>query len=717
LQIEHVDQHYIQVTGASLSDEPTRVLKQGDTFAIFDRHGDAGAGNRPEQGIFHGGTRFLSNLLLRVEEARPLVLSSAVRSDNVLLSIDLTNPDISRRGHVAIERGTLHFYRTKFLWQAVCYERLHVRNYGQELVEVTLGLRADADFADIFEVRGHRRPRRGDMHFGRRSDGMAIVYEGLDEVIRSMRLRCTPAPEWISGHEMFFRLRLPPKEETEFVFTVSCEVEENAPVPLQFEPALECATGAMREKAGKASLSSTSQTFNNWWDRSDTDLDLMITNTPQGPYPYAGVPWFSTPFGRDGIITALETLWIHPELAKGVLAFLAKTQASAVIPEQDAEPGKILHESRIGEMAALREVPFGRYYGSIDSTPLFLMLAGEYFRRTADLEFLQTIWSNVERALEWIDNYGDMDGDGFVEYYRRSSTGLVQQGWKDSHDSIFHAGGALVEGPVALCEVQGYVYAAKLGVADVALALGRRNQADLLREQAERLRQRFEEAFWCESLSTYALALDGKKHRCEVVTSNAGHCLFTRIASPERAARLVDKLLSEECFSGWGIRTLGTSEVRYNPMSYHNGSVWPHDNALIARGFSYYDMPASAAMVLRALMDAAAMLDLNRMPELFCGFVRRKGKAPTLYPVACAPQAWSAAAVHLLIQACLGLTIDAVKNCARFSHPFLPHPIHSLRIRGLQVGQTTAELVVHRKNGSVEIETERQEGPLSLLVT
>jgi len=707
------------VASSSLTEEHVEVLKHGDTFGLFDRYGDIHSLRTGSQGLYHEGTRFLSLFELTLNGERPLLLSSTVKENNVLLNVDLMNPDLTHEGQVAVTRGALHVSRTRFLWQGRCFERLRIHNYSLLPIPVRLSISVDADFADLFEVRGTQRNRRGRrVETVTSKDGILLGYEGLDRVDRWVTVRCAPAPTTVHPGEILCDTLLPAGEVVQWELTISCHIGRRSRGDLSYDRALVAVERALHSaKADDCLIVTSNEQLNVWLNRSLADLHMMVTDTSDGPYPYAGVPWFSTPFGRDGIIAAFEFLWVNPTIARGVLAFLAATQAREVVPEQDAEIGKILHETRKGEMAALNEIPFGRYYGSIDATPLFIMLAGAYYERTGDQAFIVQIWSNIERALQWIDHTGDLDGDGFVEYSRRSEDGLVHQGWKDSQDAVFHADGRSAEGPIALCDVQGYVFAAKRRAAQLAFALGDTEQAERLLKQADKLRTQFERRFWCNDLSSYALALDGSKQPCRVKTSNAGHCLWTGIADYKHGMRTAKTLVGVDMFNGWGVRTVAASEVRYNPMAYHNGSVWPHDNALIAAGMASYGFKQGALKILSGLFDASQFLELHRLPELFCGFSRRSGEGPTLYPVACSPQTWSSVAVFLLLQSCLGLRIDAPHACLTFSQPVLPPFLEHIEIRNLRIGDATVDLSLAGHAKDVGINILRREGRVEIVVT
>ena len=686
---------------------------------MFDPHGDIIAANGSSDGIYHHDTRYLSSLELNLNGAPMLLLSSNVQEDNAVLTVDLANPRLVLRGGFTLQGELIHVNRLKYVWESACYERLLVHNFDTRTHTVTLGIQFGADFADLFEVRGQKRAQRGQVSAERRSDSLvALQYVGLDGVERVTSLAFEPTPTYLDSATARFQPQLGPGQGIRVVLRIACDQrrQKNA-VGRRFYSSLRSARRALRTSSGRAtSLDSSNSLFNEMARRSVADLYMLLTDTEYGPYPFAGIPWFSTPFGRDGLLTALFTLWIDPMIAKGVLRFLAATQATDIDPERDAEPGKILHEMRDGEMAHLREVPFARYYGSIDATPLFVMLAGEYFKRTGDLQTVRELWPHIEAALYWIDNYGDPDGDGFVEYQRKNADGLINQGWKDSHDAIFHEDGRIAEGPIALCEVQAYVYAAKRHAAALALTLNHSVAAAVLAQQAEILRERFEVAFWCDDLSTYALALDGAKKPCRVIASNAGHALFGEIADASRARRVAETLLGTGCFSGWGVRTVARSAARYNPMSYHNGSVWPHDNALIALGLARYGLKSGVLKIFKGLFEAAGYMDLRRLPELFCGFAWRRLTAPTLYPVACAPQAWASATVFALLQACLGLGFDQGADGIRFDRPGLPDFLDQLHLRGVSTKDGVADVLLRRYGADVAVNITRRQGNVPIMI-
>jgi glycogen debranching enzyme len=741
-----VDQYYVLATSVPADREP-RVLKQGETFAVFDAHGDinylshqyAGAmfnsggeiptsGELPEAGVFHRGTRYLSYLEFDLHaDRRPLLLNSTLRDDNGLLKVDLTNTDLELPDVGFVKKGTICLHREKLLLDARCVETFSFHNYGPRDITFDASIKFAADFADIFEVRGLKRERRGKTFSPvMRKDELIMGYEGRDGVSRETRIHLDFPNfnfELWPGMSDFALLKgpitVPRRGQVEFQLSVLFQEEG------EFLERVRYRTSASRVLAdhtlGRSRycrVLSSNEELNGWVNRSTDDLVMMSTVTDEGQiYPYAGIPWFCAPFGRDGLITALECLWVNPSLAKGVLIYLAQTQAVEHVALKDSSPGKIIHEARRGEMANLGEVPFGRYYGSVDSTPLFILLAGAYHKRSHDPETLSKIWPAVERSLNWLDRYGDIDGDGFIEYQRESPSGLRQQGWKDSHDSVFHADDSEAEGAIALCEVQGYAYAAFLEGAFLADVVGHSDWAKDLRHKAKLLKDQFDTSFWLEDLETFALALDGEKRACRVASSNAGQCLFTGIVKPERIAPLVRTLMRPESFCGWGIRTISSEAIRFNPMSYHNGSVWPHDSALIAWGLAKNSFKDEADKIFSGLFRADTYMELRRMPEVFCGFERRDGEAPTLYPHACSPQSWSAASVFLLLKALLGLEIDATKKQILFYYPSLPASVEWIKFEGLKVGDCEVNLHIQRySNADIGIQILSRTGDVAIIV-
>jgi glycogen debranching enzyme len=716
--IKFKNQYYI-LASSSLADDRTMVLKHGDCFGVFDRYGDIHPIGQGAQGLYHGGTRYVSKMELLINGKRPLILSSGLKEENELLTADLSNPDLLKGEIITVEKGTLHIHRTKFMWKNVTYESIRLCNFGVEPLDFKLCITFSADFKDIFEIRGINRSGAGKrLKTKNTEDELLMRYKGLDDITRRTRIKFEPAPTSIRKSQIVeYDISMFPKACDYIGIGISFEQDDDKPEIMDHDEAYrELLKYINNIKYDSSDIYSSNEQFNEWLVRSKSDMATMVTETKHGLYPYAGVPWYSTPFGRDGIITAWESLWIDPELTKGVLKYLAQTQAKELNDFQDAEPGKIFHEKRSGEMAELGEIPFKMYYGTIDATPLFIGLAGAYYERTSDLDTIREIWPNIEAALEWIDKYGDLDGDGFVEYAKKSEKGLINQGWKDSHDSIFHDDGNIAIGPIALCEVQGYVYDAKIKAALLATELGYFEKAAELNYQAEELKKNFASAFWSEEKKTFLLALDGNKKPCNISTSNAGHCLFSGIAKYEHAESIAETLLEEKMFTGWGIRTVALDEARYNPMSYHNGSIWPHDNAMIAYGLSLYGFKEEVHKIIEGLFDVTTFVEAQRLPELFCGFEKRKNEGPTAYPVACSPQAWAVASVYLLLQACLGIKIVAKDNTIYFYNPSLPDFLNEITITNLKVNNSNVVLQVRKNINEISVNVLHREGDVKVEV-
>lgn len=678
------------------------ALKDRDTFIVADALGDiAGQGD----GLFHDDTRLLSRFRLLLGNQPPSLLSAAISRDNVYFTSHCSNQNLPIPGGPVAPPGVLHVERKRFLWQDRLYERIKLVNYSRDEVIVPLVVEFAADFHDMFEVRGLRRPRQGDRQ-PPQFDGRSIRfgYMGLDGKERASVISFSDPPGRLTETRAEFMYPLRPEGHLELYIEVGLH---SGPPPSRERFAVEAARARLDMRARRrhgARIKSSGRLFNEWLEKSRADLALLTSLMETGPYPYAGIPWFSTAFGRDAIITAWQILWFEPSLAKGVLTYLAAHQAEEVSAFRDSAPGKIMHETRRGEMAALGEIPFGRYYGGVDTTPLFVCLAGAYAERTGDMALIDQLWPHLERALHWIEAYGDSDGDGFIDYARGQESGLANQGWKDSHDSIFHADGRFPNGPIALIEVQGYAYGAYNAMAKLAKRRGDAERAERWAEKAEHLRSEVERRFWMEDQGFYAIAIDGESKPCEVKSSNPGHLLLVGLPSEDRARALTNRLLSTEFASGWGVRTLALGEARYNPMSYHNGSVWPHDTAICAMGMSLYGERDGVVQLTAALFETAANFEM-RLPELFCGFARNAGEPPVAYPVACLPQAWAAGSVFMTLQACLGLSVDGVAGEIVIADPHLPIGIDRLRVDGLRVGDEKITLMFERSGERVLVTT------------
>ncbi|WP_426040361.1 glycogen debranching N-terminal domain-containing protein [Brevundimonas sp. TWP2-3-4b1] len=712
------DGYSVQQTAAESAEtgglDTLQALKDGDTFLVADNWGDLRGG---ADGLFDRDTRILSRFVMTVGLARPSRLSSGVSRDNVFFTAHTTNRPLPPMGGRSAPAGVLHIERRRFVWDRRLFERVRMVNHGIEDVLLPLAFEFGADFADIFQVRGTLREKRGAGEVPT-TDGRRVTfrYTGLDAVVRTSCLAFSEPPARLNGSRAEFMLSLPMGKELDLYIECGPEMCLTPDAQRWRENAVQARLAMRRRRRRGASLRGPrSPRFNAWLDQSRSDIALLTTDLPTGPYPYAGTPWFSTPFGRDGIISAWQMLWLDPSLAKGVLTYLAARQATEVSPFQDSQPGKIMHETRGGEMSALGEVPFGLYYGGVDTTCLFVALAGAWFRRTGDQETIRALWPNLVAATEWMRDYGDSNGDGLIDYARAAETGLSNQGWKDSEDSIFHSDGRFPKGPIALLEVQGYAFAAWRAMADLGALLGDA-RAPAWNQQAEEVRLLVEDRFWMEDEQFYAIALDGDGNPCEAIGSNAGHLMFTGLPSPARAAAVTKRLLGAEFRSGWGLRTLARGQARFNPMSYHNGSVWPHDTSLGVAGMARYGERDAVGMILGEIYAAASHFQM-RLPELFCGFEREPGEGPIAYPVACLPQAWAAGSVFLMLQASLGVSIDALTKTVTIDAPTLPAGIERLTVSRLQVGDAVLDLAFERLGDQVVVMPRNRVGEVRIVTT
>jgi glycogen debranching enzyme len=689
------------------------VIREQDMFLLTDTSGNVPPDDPSGFGLYHLDTRHLSVYDFSFADARPVVLLSTAElgfSEEQML----TNPAMPCLQGRILPRGTIEARRQRVM-EDVLEETLSVTNYNIFPIEIDVVYTLDADFADIFEVRGSKRKKRGQILPPRIEDGtMIFAYEGLDGHRRETLISFSQPPFSTNEGRVTFRLSLGHRESTTIRLLVATDGRSKAARGMERLVAIPSRYRQWMESS--AQVGTNNEFFNALLERSFTDLRMLWNQEDDGGYLAAGTPWYDTLFGRDSAIASVQMLAYKPEIARHSLKMLARWQGKKSHAWQDEEPGKILHEWRQDEMTAAGELPFSPYYGSVDSTPLFLLLAGEYYAWTADLEVLRELEPNLRAALHWIDALADIDGDGYIEYKARSAAGLVNQGWKDSPDAITNADGTLAKPPIALVEVQGYVYAAKKKLAPVFAALGDQELAQQLSRQAAQLKRRFNRDFWLEESNFLALALDGDNHQVATITSNPGHALWAGIVQRRLAEPVVDVLMRNDMFSGWGIRTLSAASNRFNPLGYHLGTVWPHDNSIIAMGFKKYGFEDELNEVATALFDAARSFPYYRLPELYAGSARSIQHTPVPYPVACRPQAWAAGSFPLILQAILGLAPSAPQGELLIVRPRLPYWLDNVQVRNLRVGRGSADLLFSRRGARTRVEVLTVRGRLNVSV-
>ncbi len=673
------------------------VLARGNAFCVTNQRGDIAPARARDLGLFHDDTRHLSFLELHVSGGPPLVLSSET-AGAASSQVDLTLTDREFGGFLDDPQNFLHIRRKQILDRTLA-EQLTLTNHLRRPVELWLELRMGADFADVFEVRGVRRARRGrllppELH----ADRIIFGYDGLDGRRYRTVVRLQPEPASVLASGPRWELRLLPGEATIVeVLIEPCFGDDPDPPSVAFadkRQRLRAEHGEFLAAATRVSCSNVA--FDTALKHDLEDIDALRLRLDCGDGKArgilgAGIPWFAAPFGRDSIITSLELLSVAPSLAVETLRTLACYQGRVDDAWREEEPGKIMHELRRGELARAGEIPHSPYYGTIDATPLWLVLFGESWRWLADRALVDELMPNAERALEWIERRLQR-GHGWVRYQRTHDKGLENQGWKDSRDGVSFPDGRIAPPPIALVEVQGYVVGALDAMAMLPRVVGNERRADQLVVQADALRRRIHEEFWVRETGYYALAIDGEGRQVPTITSNPGHLLFTDGVARDRAARIIDVLLGDGMFNGWGVRTLARGQAVFNPLSYHNGSVWPHDNAIIALGAARHGRADAALRILEGLYHAALHFKRGRLPELFCGLGRGEGDFLVHYPVSCSPQAWASGAFFLLLQACLGLQPDAAQRRLTIRDPHLPAFLDKVDLHDLRVGDARVTL-------------------------
>lgn len=694
------------------------VIKNNDVFLLTDKSGNIPENHYYGLGLYTKDTRFLSKLDVRINGEEPILLYSDA-SENNMAKILLTNPHMEDENGLILWRESVEIERTRFIHNEVLYETIRVKNYYPKPISFMVSIHMDVDFLDMFIIRGFQAGNTGKRTGQNVTDhSLTYHYVGTDEVKRSTKITWDKDVKKITEcGDLTFEFNLLHEEEDGFTIRIEPqigELSEKVILPQCIaQKQLEQSNMLWYEKITK--VKTDHEQLQRLIDRGVGDLRILLTDLGHGQFPVAGLPWFGVPFGRDSLIAALQMLPLYPIIAKGTLLTLASKQGTKMNPACDEQPGKIMHELRFGELTETGQIPFGPYYGTIDATPLFLVLLTEYVKWTGDIEIVERLKENIESALQWIDQYGDGDEDLFVEYFQEANKGIANQGWKDSGDSIVHRNGDYAEAPIALCEVQGYVYQAKIGVANIFEKLGNKLKANRLRSEARELKAKFNQSFWMDDKQFYAIALDKLKHQVGTITSNPGHLLFSEMLPKDRSDAVVNMLVSSKMFSGYGIRTMAEGEAGYNPMSYHDGSIWPHDNSMILLGMSKLGYREATNKVIEGLIEASRHFEYDRLPELFCGYSQSRGSA-VKYPVACSPQAWAAGAPLVFIQSLLGLFPDSLNAVIHIS-PNLLNGMNRLDVENISIGKGYLSLMVTRAEGTFDIQVKKNTTGYKVIIT
>jgi len=673
-----------------------QVIKEGDLFFLTDKNGDVTGNNEVGHGLYTKDTRFLSRMEVFINGEKPELLSSTANK-SYIASFHLMN--------VVKDKGAIEVVRERFIYDGVLYEKVKLTNYFTEKTNFDFSISFDADFQDMFLVRKYRTGNVGEITDRKQDDqSLTISYQGADQITRETKVTWDKQATSVEEHgKVNFDLTLDPKEQLQIVFNVVPIIDNQAGTILSYEEGLNKLEASYEKWSDETTRVTTDdQSFNGLYERGVQDLRMLMTDIGQGDIPVAGLPWFAVPFGRDSLITSLFMLPLNPNKVKGTLRTLAKYQGTKIDPWRDEQPGKIMHEIRFGELVTTNQSPFGPYYGTVDSTPLFLVLITEYYRWTGDLELVKELQPNIERALSWIDTKLEQEGTDFLTYHQEAEKGFPNQGWKDSSNSIVHKTGEFAKSPIALSEVQGYFYQAKKSLAPIFKAMGQAELADKLEQEADKLKQQFEEKFWLEEEGIYAIALDKNQEKVESVSSNPGHILMAELPSTKRAAKTVKRMVEPDMFNGYGIRTMSTESAGYYPMSYHNGSVWPHDNGMILLGLNRLGYKQEAELIISGLLESSKYFEYQRLPELFCGHDSDLGY-PVSYPTTCSPQAWSAGTSIVFVQAMLGIDPNALRKEITIA-PFLPANMNELLVENMHIGTGTIDIKVVRVDRDIKVD-------------